>query len=187
MLGTSCLTTERYMNILNVWMKNMWHFTKEYNEYENTVPLPPYVCVAFTNLEMSRRIRKQRDLSIRVIGRCIEVLVVNKLAADVHSRNIPVRNYELACLSTLLGTESDDVMILLSRPGAIELTNLVFLALDDFDSFSLRTVPSYALDVFQQTYIALYAALPFEINARMRRNQENALINISDGERELVL
>lgn len=163
-------------------MKNLWHFTREC-----TAPLPSYVCVAFTNPEMSRRIRKQRDLAVRVIGRCLEVLVVNKLAADINSRNVPVRNYELACLSAILGTGSDDVMLLLSRPGAIELTNLVFLALDDFDSFTLRTLPSYTLDVVQQTSIALYAALPPEMNARMRLSQENTLMNISEGECEPAL
>jgi hypothetical protein len=186
MSGMSRLTPERYMNILNVWMKNLWQFAREYNEYANTVPLPAYVCVAFANPEMSRRIRKQRDLAVRVIGRCVEVLVVNKLATDIHSRNVPVRNYELACLSAVLGTERDNVMFLLGRPGAIELTNLVFLALDDFDSFTLRTVPSYTFDVIQQTAIALYPALPPEMNVRMRLSQENTL-NTSDGECEVVL
>ena len=167
-------------------MKNLWHFTREYNEHGNTLPLPPYVCVAFTNPELSRRIHKQRDLAVRVIGRCVEVLVVNKLAADINSRNVPVRNYELACLSAILGTESDDVTLLLSRPGAIELTNLFFLALDDYDSFTPGIIPPYTLDVVQQTSNALYLALPSERNAKVRLNQENTLINISDGECKLV-
>jgi hypothetical protein len=187
MSGVSRLSAEKYMNILTVWMNNLWNFAREYNEYENTVPLPSYVCVAFANPEMSRRIREQRDLAVRVIGRCIEVLVVNKLSAFIHSHNRPVRNYELACLSAILGTESDDVILLLSHPGAIELTNLVFLALDDFDSFTLRTLPSYTLGVVQQTSIALYATLPPEMNIRMRLSQEITLMNISDGKCRLVL
>ena len=185
--GSSGLTAERYMSLLSEWMKNLWNFTREYNEPESTVSLPSYVCVAFTNPEMSRRIRKQRDLAIHVTGRCVEVLIVNKLAADVNSRSVPIRNYELACLSAILGAQSDDVLLLLSRPGAIELTNLVFLALDDFYTFTLGTVPSYTLDLVRQTFHALYIALPSELNAKMRLNQENTLMNISDGEYELVL
>jgi hypothetical protein len=74
---------------------------------------------------MTRRIRTgQHDLVVHVIGRCVGALVVNKLAADINSRNNPVRDDELACLSAILGTKSDDVMLLLSHPGAIEFTNM---------------------------------------------------------------
>jgi hypothetical protein len=81
-----------YRSVLRVWMKNLWDFTRQYNEPGNSVPLPSYVCIAFTNPEMTRRIREQRDLAVRVIGRCVEALVVNKLAADIKSRNVPVRS-----------------------------------------------------------------------------------------------
>jgi hypothetical protein len=125
-----------------MWMKNLWHFTRGYNERGNSVPLPSYVCIAFTNPEMTRRIREERDLAVRVIGRCVEALVVNKLAADINSRSVPVSNDELACLSAILGTKSDDVMLLLNHPGAIEFTNMIFLALDD-STPTHETVPSY--------------------------------------------
>ena len=168
-------------------MQNLWYFMREYNEPRNPVPLPPYVCVAFTNPEMSRRIRKQRDLAIRVVGRCVEALVVNKLAINIRSRNVSVNNDELACLSAILGTKSHDVILLLSCPGAIEFTNTVFLASDNLYSFTLETVPSYVLSVVQQTSSALSWALPPELDATMRLNQTTSLMNISDGECELVL
>ncbi len=169
-----------------MWMKNLWDFTREYNERGNSVPLPSYVCIAFTNPEMTRRIREQRDLAVRVIGRCIEALVVNKLAADIKSRDIPVSKDELACLSAILGSNSDDMMVLLNHPGAIEFTNMIFLALGDLYFPRLDTVPSYVLDVVQQTSSALSQALPPEFNAEMRLNQTNTL-SVSDGQCELIL
>ena len=175
-----------YLCILRAWMKNLWHFTREYSERGHSVPLPPFICTAFTNPEITRRIRKQRDLAVRVIGRCVEALIVNKLAADIHSRNFPVTNDELACLSAILGTKNRDVMLLLSRSGAIEFTNMVFLALDDFDSFAHRTVPSYVLDVIQQTSSAHSRVLPHELKAKMRIDQTNTLINLYDGESKVV-
>ena len=176
-----------YLSVLRVWMKNLWHFTREYNERGDSVPLPSYICIAFANPEMSRRIRRQHDLAVRVMGRCVEALVVNKLVADIHSRNFPVTNDELACLSTILGTKSDDVMLLLNRSGAIEVTNMVFLALDDFYSFTLGSVPSYVLDVVQQTSSALRQDLRPEPKAKIRLYQTNTLMHISTGQCELVL
>ncbi|KAH9071588.1 hypothetical protein EDB83DRAFT_2364817 [Lactarius deliciosus] len=73
-----------------------------------------------------RRIREERDPTVRVIGRCVGALVVNKLAADINSRDIPVADDELACLSTILDTETNDVRLCLGRPGTIELVNLDF-------------------------------------------------------------
>jgi len=162
-------------------MKNLWDFTREYNERGNSVPLPSYVFIAFTNPEMTRRIRKPSDLTVRVIGRCVEALVINKLAADIKSRDVSVSNDELACLSAILSTKSDDVMVLLNHPGAIEFTNMVFLALDDFYS-THGTMPSFALDVVQHTYSALSQVLPPpKFNSEIQLNQTNTLMNVSGG------
>jgi hypothetical protein len=162
-------------------MKSLWHFTRVHSEREHSVPLPPFVCVAFTNPEMTLRIRRQRDLAVRIIGRCVEALVVNKLAADIHSRSAPVSNEELACLSAILGTKSHDMMLLLNHPGAVEFTNMIFFALDDSDT-THETVPSYVMDVIQQTSSALSRVLPPELKAKMRIDQTNTMINLSDGE-----
>ena len=171
-----------------MWMKSLWDFAREYNERSNSVSLPSYVCIAFANPEMTRRIRKQRDRAVRVIGHCIKALVVNKLAIDIKSRNVPVSNDELACLLAILNIKSNDVLLLLRHPGAIELTNMVFLASDDFyTSTSHETVPSYVLDVVQQTIDALSRALPPDLNSKMRLNQIDTLRNVSDGQCELIL
>ncbi len=161
-------------------MKTLWHFTKEYNERGDSVPLPSYICIAFTNPEMTRRIGEQRDLAVRVIGRCVEALVVNKLAADINSCNIPVSNDELTCLSAILGTESHDVMLYLSQPGTIELVNLASLALGDVSSLQAHQIPADTRSVLQQTLVILSQALPAQANAELPQDQTVALANLSD-------
>ncbi|KAH9016054.1 hypothetical protein EDB84DRAFT_756133 [Lactarius hengduanensis] len=181
--GPSPPTAAMYRRVLRAWMMNLWHFTRELNEPQGpvSVPLPSYVRVAFTNQAMTRRIREEHDLTIRVIGRCVEALVVNKLVADINSRNVSVTNDELACLSAILGTKSHDVMILLSHPGAIEFTMMVFLALDNFYSFTPEKVRPDVLDVVQQTFGILSQALPAESNATMPLDQTDTLMSGSDG------
>ncbi|KAF8256975.1 hypothetical protein EI94DRAFT_1761550 [Lactarius quietus] len=175
----SCLTTDVYKTALRGWMQNIWYFMRWYNERGNSVPLPSYVCVAFINLEMTRRIYEQRDLAIREMGRCVGALVVNKLAADVDSLKVLVRNDEISCLSSILGTNSDDVKLLLSHPGAVQFTNVLFLGLNDFDD-SPGTVPTYLLDVFQQTCSTLSHDLPLEFKDMVRLTQTDTLMNGSD-------
>jgi hypothetical protein len=185
--GTSSVTAEIYRTALRVWTKNLWNFTRAYNDRGIKEPLPPYLYIAFANPEMSLRIRKQRDLTVHAIGRCVGTLVVNKLSADINSRNEPVSNDELTCLSAILGTEKRDVMFLLSNPGSIEFTNMLFFALDDSYSFDRETVPSYMLDVVQHTYDVLCCALPPELYVKMRLDQTNPMTDLPDGECELVL
>ena len=182
-----------YRSNLRLWMKNLWRFTKACNEPGDSMPLPSYVCIAFGNPEMTHRIREERDLAVRVIGRCVEAFVVNKLATDIKSRrtlvsnDALVSNDELACLSAILGTKSEDVKVMLKYPGAIEFTNMVFLALDDFYSFTLETMPLYVLEVIQGTFSSLSQALPPELNTEMRPKQTVCLMGVSDSQCELSL
>ena len=147
-----------------MWMKNLWYFTRKSNKRRNLLPFPSYVCISFANPGMTRRIHQQHDLAVRVIGRCVEALVVNKFRADINSRNVPVSedDPELAPLSTILGSETHDVMLLLRHPGAIEFTTMVFLALDNFYSFTHETVPSDSEIpyVVRKTFRKLSRALP---------------------------
>ncbi|KAH8979480.1 hypothetical protein EDB92DRAFT_372944 [Lactarius akahatsu] len=132
-------------------LKGLWYFGRAFNQLGNSVPLPSYICIAFANPKISNSTGWISDLVTHDIGRCAGALVVNKLAAHINSRNVPA-NDVLACLSAILGTKSLDVTLLLRHPGAIEFTNMVFLALDDFYFVTIiRTLPSYLLDVIQQT------------------------------------
>ena len=169
-------------------MKNLWSFTREYNERGNSIPLPSYIFIAFTNPEMTRRIHEERDLAVCVIGRCVEALVVNKLADDIKSSMASVgKDDELACLLAVLGTKSDNVELLPCHLDAIKFTKMVFLALDNFYSFTHEIVPSGILNVVQQTFGILSQALPHEWNAIMPPAQTDSPNHISDGQFEHVL
>ena len=179
---------------LRMCLKGLWYFGRTFNQLGNSMPLPSYGRAVLTNPEMIRYIREEHDLTVRVIGRCVEALVVSKLAADINSRRVPsnlrrvpVRTNELACLSAILGTKSHDVMLLLSHPGAIELTNIFFLALDNFQSSASAVVPSYVPDVVQQTFGILSQALPAEVKVAMPLEQTDTLANVSNGQCEPLL
>ena len=175
-----------YRNILRLWMKTLWSFTIACNEPWYSFALPSYVCVTFTNPEMTRRIHEQRDLAVRVIGRCVEALIVKKLTADMTPRNVPVsgHNYKLACLTTILGTTNNDVESLLDHPGATEFTEMVFLALDNLHPSAIEKVPLYVLGVVQETLNILSRALPRDWNVAMLLDQT---ANTSDGPYESAL
>ena len=127
---------------------------------------------------MTRRICEERDLDVRGIGRCVEALVVNKLAANINSRRVKASESELACLSAILGTKSDDVKRLLHNPGAIVFTNIIFLILDNFYSFTLGMVPSYISDVVQETFRIISQAPPA---VAMPLDQTDTLMNVING------
>ena len=168
----------------------LWDFAREYNECGSLEPLPSFVFVSFTCPEMAHHIREHHDLVVRLIGHCVEALVVSKLTADMNSRDVPVSNDELAseleCLSSFLGIETDDVKLLLSYPGAIEFTNMLLFSLGIPYPIFGDSVPSYVLDVIQQTSSALSHALPHTLNTEIRRNQTDTIMNISDGECKYV-
>ena len=170
-----------FKTVLHVCLRSLWTVVRASDEPEKSTPLPSYVYGAFANPEMTRRIHQDTDLTAGVIGRCVETVVVNRLAADINSRcdaQRPVNDDELACLSTILRTKSDDLMLLLRHPGAIELTNMIFLASHDIHSFTPQTVPSYMLVVVKQTSSSLFRALPPEFRVKM---ETETLTNVSDG------
>jgi hypothetical protein len=185
---TSPLATEVYMSCLGVCLKGLWCIVQEFDQLRNSATLPSYIHVTFSSPEMTRYIREpwlQPDRSVSVIGRCVGALVVNKLATNVKLRNVLVSNDELECLSAILATESNRVILLLNHPGAIEFTNILFLALNIFHSITSPRLPSHVLDVVQKTLSTLSQALPLELNVKMLLNQTRT--NISEGQREFVL
>jgi hypothetical protein len=171
---------------LRMCLKGLWYFGRTFNQLGNSTPFPSFNSFALTNPEMIRRIHEQHDLTVRVIGRCVQALVVNKLAVDIKSRSITVSNDELACLSAILGMKSHDAMLLLSHPGAIEFTNMIFLALDNFDTTSTRIL-SDVPDVVQETLGILSRALPADLNAAIPLDQTDTRVNVSDGQYIVVL
>ena len=166
---------------LRMCLKGLWYFGQAYNNLGSSVPLSSDIYVTLSSSEMTRcirRIREQYDLEVCVVGRCVEALVVNKLAAEIQSRDDPASDDELACLSAILGTKSDDVMLLLRHPGAIEFTDIAFLA------WAISRVPASARvtsdvpPMVQQTFGILSQALPAELRLL---DPTDTLMNVSEG------
>ena len=170
---------------LRMCLKGLWYFGRTSNQLENSTLLPSFN-FALTNPEMIRRIHEKHDLTVRVIGRCVQALVVNKLATDFKSRSITVSDDELVCLSDILGIKSHDAMLLLSHPGAIEFTNIIFLALDHFVCGSTR-ISSDVPDVLQETLGILSRALPADLNIAIPLHQTDTRMNVPEGQYILVL
>jgi hypothetical protein len=169
-------------------MKNMWNFTKECIEHGNSVPLPSYVWIAFSNPKTTRWIREQSDLFVQVIGRCVEALVVNKLVAGINSRNVPVSNDEMACLSVILGSsQSDDVRLCLNQPGTVELINLASLTLGDMSSLSIDKMSPDLRSVFQQTLDILSQTLMAQGNSDLPLDHTFSPTHFSDDYSDRIL
>lgn len=171
---------------LRMCLKGLWYFGRTFNQLGNATLLPSFSCFAITNPETIRRIHEQHDLTVRVTGRCVQALVVNKLATVIKSRSITLSNDELVCLSAILGIKSHDAMLLLSHPGAIEFTNMIFLALDHFDCVSTR-ISSDVPDVLRETLSILSRALPADLNVAIPLHQTDTRMNVSEGQSILVL
>jgi hypothetical protein len=162
-------------------MNNLWDFTREYNGSGNSVAFPSCVSIAFTNPEMSHRIR-QADYVAHLIGQCIGALVVNKLTPDAMSQAIPVSDAELACISALLDSDSHEVRLCLSQPGTIQLVNLSSLAFVDVMLLHLGThgLPPDRHDVLKQTLSILFQALPSWGSAELPLDRTHHPVGLSD-------
>ncbi|KAH9014086.1 hypothetical protein EDB85DRAFT_2123780, partial [Lactarius pseudohatsudake] len=185
--GVSSLAAEMYRSVLRTCLNGLWNLVRASSERGNSVPLPFYVYDAVANSVTTLRKRQVVDFTTSVMRHCIAALIVNKLAddSDIKSRTDPNRNLKLECLSAILGIKSDDVVLLLHHPGAIEFTNIVSLA--NIDPSASATLPSDVLDVLQQTFDILSQALPAELNSTMRLDQTDTLIDTSDGTPSLTV
>ena len=172
-------------NSLRVCLKYLWYFDRTSNHPGDSVAILSYICVAFSSPDMISRIREQRDPSACSIGQCVGALVVNKLIADLNSRADSISDVELEYISAILDTTNDEVVLLLRHKGVIELTN--FLTLANIVDFASARVPSDVLITIQQTLDVLYRALPVESSVKKQLNHVDVLINVSDGQYELIL
>jgi hypothetical protein len=170
--GTSPLPEKLRRNRLRVCMRTLWYFAREYNQPKNTEPLPSYVHAVFATREMIRRIQCEEDLAARLIGRCFNSLIAQKLARDIISRRAQghhPRDAELSCLADILGKTNSEVTELLSQPGAIDLASIVSLTSSEIETFVKESVPGLPLvppevqDIFQKSLVILteiFLALP---------------------------
>jgi hypothetical protein len=184
---TSPLTEGVRTICLRMCLKGLWYFGRSSNRLGASAPLPSHIRIAFANPEIADGIPWANDLVAHEIGRCVGALIVNKLAADINLRTNPIRDDELDCLSAILRIKSNDVMLLLCHPGAIEFTNIVFLSMVEIDSSASTRVPSDFPDVVQQTFGILSQTLPAGLNSTMQLDQKGTMMNTSDGQCKPVL
>lgn len=178
--ATSALTEEVRSSCQRMCLKGLWYFQRGFIQLGNSRTLPSSICVIFTNHpEIFPRVRMHRDLTTRELGRCVGALLVNKLAADLRLRTDSNRDVELGTLSGILGTGTNHVALLLRHRGAIEFTNIFFLALADIKS---ARISLDVLDVVQQTFGIISQAFPTDLNANIRLEQTDTLINVLDGQ-----
>ncbi|KAI9457990.1 hypothetical protein BJY52DRAFT_1270819 [Lactarius psammicola] len=177
--GSLSLSDVMRGRVLDRCLKNMWDFTRVHIKHGNLVPLPSYFYITFTHPVITRRIRGGSTAAY-VKSRCIGALVVNKIAADINSRTVPVSDVELASLSSILDSDSRDVRLCLTQPGFVELVNIASIPLHPNTFLNAKDVPLDARDVFQETLDILSQALPAEENAELQSDQTIALSNISD-------
>ena len=183
--GTSGLAVDLRKGCLRVCLKSLWYFAKAYHQSGASKPLPSHFPLALSSPEIIRRIRVEEDTASRAMGCCFCALVITKLAADARSRpdsNVQIGDDELAYLSIILGTKSDDVTFCLERPGAIELASMVSLALGDLGSLDVSTLPPDVFDVAQQTLTILSQSLPAGLTAGLQLDRPLAQLNILNGE-----
>ncbi|KAH9011163.1 hypothetical protein EDB85DRAFT_2160251 [Lactarius pseudohatsudake] len=184
---TSILDKQVRKNRLRVCMKCLWYFGRAYNQLGSPQVLPSYIPDTLASPEITRRVRAEEDIGVRVLGRCFEALVVNKLAADIDSRTVPVTNAEFACLSAILDTEDGSVGLLLRQPGAVIIANMISFKFDEVSTLVANTIPSDVLDLVQQTLGILTQVLPTQESAAPQLDQPNAMTNVSNGGFERVL
>jgi hypothetical protein len=152
---------------LRVSLECLWYCAKAYQQLDASEPSSAHF---FSTLGVARPdlihiFQTELDSRSRETGRFISALVVMKLMADIRSRpnsNVQIGNDELACLSTILGTESDDVRLCLECPGVVELATIVSIALGDLGSFSVSEPPENVDPVARRNLVILSQALPAE-------------------------
>jgi hypothetical protein len=184
---TSILDEEKRKKRLQVCMKCLWYFGKAYNELGSSQTLPSYFPDTLASPRIAHCIRAEDDSVVRIIGRCFGALIVNKLAADLELRTDPIREEELACLSTIVGTETQDLSHLLLQPGAVALLNMISLTFDKIGGLVTCNIPVGVLPVVQQTLCILSQTGSSEETEEGQLDQAIAIINGSDGTFEHIL
>ena len=144
--GTSLLDDKMRKHRLRICLNCLWYFGRAYNQPGISQPLPSY----FPNSvipDIARRVQTEEDSALRVIGRCVVAVIINKFATDLNSRTILVNDGMLACLSSILGIESYDLEFLLHQPGAVALANMISFGFGEVGTLVVDEVPPDVLDV----------------------------------------
>ena len=168
--------------LLQKYLKGLWHLGRAFNQLGSSVHFPSYFYITFSSKTLTRHIREHPNISVSLIGRCVQALVLNKLATDNNTPTLPVNRTKLRYLSAILDAGLQDVRYLLGHPGAIEFASMLFLMLDMYDP----SPPSDVLDVVHQTFVILSDALPAPLDAETGLALRDILTAISKGRSEII-
>ena len=94
----------------------------------------------------------------RLIGRCLGTLAVMKLMAEVRSHSdsrVQIGNDVMACLSTILSTDRDDMKYCLEWPDAVELATFISLVFGEFGPHDIWGNTGLLEDIINGTYAVL--------------------------------
>ena len=115
------------------------------------MPLPSFVSITLTNPEFTRRIHSKGDLTTRVTGRCVQALIVKKLADSISSSG-GVCDVEMGWVSSLLQIEPAEYSRWRRPSPVLKLHNVVSLMSSEIETlFTLETSPADVLKIVQQT------------------------------------
>jgi hypothetical protein len=153
--NTSPLTTKVRTSCLRICLKSLWCFTRWYHRVDSPLPfqpyspppLPSYFPLVLASSQITQLIRTETDPAARVIGRCFEALVVDRLVTNTNSPT----DEDVACLSAILNQECHIVWRCLDERSALDLRNVISVISDEIDTFVADKLPADALEIFQQT------------------------------------
>ncbi|KAN0137378.1 hypothetical protein V8E53_004823 [Lactarius tabidus] len=150
-------TEQKHGSQLHKCLENLWHCARAYNQLGISVPLPSfvYITLASPRLNLNAHIHYGEDITTSVTGRCVQALIINKLVDDFQSRTSfrdGAYNAELACISSLLGTEPGEYSRWPRPSVVIKLQNVTFLVSGKIEAlFTSGTAPADVTQIVQQT------------------------------------
>jgi hypothetical protein len=130
---------EIYESHKRLYLKNLWHCARAYNQLGISAPLPSLVRVTLVNTELTLPIRtgEASGRAARVTGGCACALVVNKLVDDFQSRissGNGVHDAELASISSILLTAPGDYSKWPRPSVVIKFQNVVTLVSGEIEA-----------------------------------------------------
>jgi hypothetical protein len=156
--GTSAFTAKVRRSCLRMFLRNLWYCANEFARHQPHIKwYPSYFPCALASPGIIRRIQTEKDPTSRLLGLCFSALVTGLVAGigSCTDSKLKIGDDELACLSTILGTQIHDVRFILKRPGTVELACMVSITLGDVGSLGVNTLPSGVREVAQQTLAIL--------------------------------
>ena len=171
--GSSTLTTDVRGGCLRISLKCLWYCAKAYQKLDESEPSSAYFfsTLGIASPEFIQLCQTEPDRYSRVLGRCMGTLAVMKLMIYVRSRSdsgVQIGNDELAFLSIILGTGSDDIKSCLEWPDAVEIAAITSLALGDFGPLGENRFDRNVEMAPKETIAIISRALPVENTVGLR-------------------